>query len=292
MITLIDGDIITYRCGFVSQHNYFNIVNQEERVVHTTKSKKEAKEYISQQNIPLQIEEGVEVEPVAFALHSVKSVIEEMLAATGAHDYKIYLSGKGNWRKKFATIKPYKGNRVQPKPIHYEAIRDYLIRVWQGEYVDNEEADDKIAEMSTDDTCVSSIDKDLDQIPGWHYNWVSGEMYNVNKDEANRYFWTQVLSGDPTDNILGIPGVGSTTANRIIFSAINGGKDLCEAVQDEYKRYFDGLLKTGNPEFLIKGANLTGHTWDSIYEENKELIRIAPLKDRSLRIQSLVSSEE
>ena len=63
---------------------------------------------------------------------------------------------------------------------------------------------------------MATIDKDLDQIPGWHYDYMKKVHYAVSPEEANDWFWRQVLSGDPTDNIGGACGVGPQSADAYI----------------------------------------------------------------------------
>lgn len=155
-------------------------------------------------------------DPVENALHSVKVMLNSMLTATGCEEYECFLTGKNNYRHEVATIKPYKGNRKQPKPVHYDAIRDYLVNVHGAVIVDEMEADDILGIKQTDETIIASIDKDLDMIPGWHYNWRKEDLYYVERDEATRNFYRQLLTGDSTDNIVGIPGIGPKKADAIL----------------------------------------------------------------------------
>jgi DNA polymerase-1 len=155
-------------------------------------------------------------DPVEFALHSVKIMIESMLDATGCEEYECFLTGTGNYRTDVATIKPYKGNRKQDKPVHFQAIRDYLVNVHGAEVVDGMEADDALGINQTKDTIIASIDKDLDMVEGLHYNWRKGDLYYVTKEEGRRNFYRQLLTGDSTDNIVGIPGIGPKKAEAIL----------------------------------------------------------------------------
>ena len=63
-----------------------------------------------------------------------------------------------------------------------------------------------------ENTIICSPDKDvLKQCIGMHYNY--GKGVHV-PDEALKFLWVQVLMGDSTDNIVGIPGVGIKTAEN------------------------------------------------------------------------------
>jgi hypothetical protein len=59
-----------------------------------------------------------------------------------------------------------------------------------------------------EDTIICSIDKDLRTIPGKHYNLDSGVVDEVTRHDAWHNFWSQVLTGDSTDNIEGLKGCG------------------------------------------------------------------------------------
>ena len=114
----------------------------------------------------------------------------------------------------------YKGNRkdkVRPKHLSalYARMRDS-----NACYHDGLEADDVIGILGThpkrDGWVVVTIDKDLDQIAGAHFNPDKECAYEVSEDDADLYRWMQVLSGDSTDFYPGIPGVGQAKASRIL----------------------------------------------------------------------------
>ena len=204
---LLDGDIIVYRCGFVVKDD----------------------------------------EPVEHAYQAVKTTFEGKLLnfpqADTSSKPALYISGKDNFREKVATILPYKGNRDPlHKPKYYKEIREYLKDAYGAQVVDGQEADDEIGIAqwkAGKETCIVSIDKDLDMIPGYHYNWVRDHFYYVSLDEANYNFYHQLLVGDRTDNIPGIDGIGPVKASRALGDV---GKDLeyyARVVREEYKRQYE-----------------------------------------------------
>lgn len=202
MKALIDGDILVYRSAFSAEKKY---VDETGRQI-------------------------VVLEPVEYVLHSLKNTIQTIVEKVGADEYQVYLTGSGNFREEIATIQPYKGNRTSRRPIHYTAARDYLVSYHGAEVVEGQEADDAMSieqhkhlgwsDLGLDcDSVICTIDKDLDMVPGNHYNWVKDKGYFINEDEAMANFYHQMLTGDSTDNILGISGVGPKTAQRILASA-------------------------------------------------------------------------
>jgi len=147
VIALIDMDLLCYRCGFASQRtwNYVWIKGDEKfGPIHCFAKKKEATEFIKGEEEDFYIEQRIEAEPVSFALQATKNTINAILKEVGATEYKGYLTGKGNFRDELVDY--YKANRKDAdKPIHYDAIREYLIKHWSAEVVEGMEADDAIS---------------------------------------------------------------------------------------------------------------------------------------------------
>ena len=65
-----------------------------------------------------------------------------------------------------------------------------------------------------DTTIICTTDKDLKMIPGKHYGLDSREVTEVTLEEADRFFYCQLLAGDSVDNIKGIDGVGMIRAYK------------------------------------------------------------------------------
>ena len=74
--------------------------------------------------------------------------------------YQIFLTGKGNFRKKIAVTREYKGNRKQERPVHL-GDKQHLIDNWKAIVSKDEEADDLIGIWSNPESIVTSIDKDM-----------------------------------------------------------------------------------------------------------------------------------
>jgi DNA polymerase-1 len=166
----------------------------------------------------------------------------------------LFLSGKGNFRDAVATIKPYKGTRKKEKPLHYKALRKHIKQV--GCILsEDEEADDLLGKYQTADTCICTIDKDLDMIAGWHYNFVKLDKYTVSPEDADLFFWWQMVVGDSCDNIPGIQGQGKAAADKMVEAAQADVERMKDAVYDAYHaRYVD--------------------TWKEVMQENADLLWI------------------
>ena len=165
----------------------------------------------------------------AFACQAARTTLRGIMRAVSEHfkaddrtmTVELVLSGPGNFREKLATIRPYKGDRPPP-PVHYQVVRNYLTERHNAIVVSGMEADDYVSirarEAARDGTnfVVATIDKDLDQVPGLHYNYQKKVMYTVNDVEADLMFWTQVIAGDATDNIQGCYKIGVSKATALL----------------------------------------------------------------------------
>jgi hypothetical protein len=169
------------------------------------------------------IDRRVQVEPIANACSTARATIRRMLDDMGTDKYELFLTGSDNFRTERATIQPYKGNRdTMDRPVLLPEVREYLVKNWGAEIINGEEADDAIGKRMTAPhpasvTPVScSMDKDLDMLPGAHYNWTKTLYYEVSETEGWRNFFKQMLTGDDTDNIPGLAKVGPKTAEKLL----------------------------------------------------------------------------
>ena len=178
MLALIDSDIVAYRCAAVNNETDANIARWQ-----------------------------------------VDELMKRILDEVGTNDYVAYISGDHNFR--YAVCPDYKANRrdmVRPK--HLEECRIHLVREWDAKICDGIEADDAIGILASasklNDFMICSIDKDLKQIPGLHYNFVKREFEEINQSVGIWNFFYQLLVGDATDNVKGCPGIGAAKAPRIL----------------------------------------------------------------------------
>jgi hypothetical protein len=146
---------------------------------------------------------------------TIASIMSELEGSTG----KIAIKGKGNFRKEVYT--EYKGNRkkelTEQEKEFFAYAYDYLETSWDSVPADGMEADDLLAIWSTETPgIIVSIDKDLLQVPGLHYNTRKKEYINMSEEEASLLLHTQVLMGDSTDNIPGLRGIGKVKAAKVM----------------------------------------------------------------------------
>tara|TARA_R100000951_G_C2628669_1_gene176903 strand:- start:550 stop:1248 length:699 start_codon:yes stop_codon:yes gene_type:complete len=204
MKLLIDGDPIVYRIGFASQKK--------------------------------QEDGSVKADPESHALHSCKKFIKTLLQETKAKEFSIYLSGKENFRYK--VRQDYKANRKgTPKPVHYQAVRDYLESKWEAVVVNGIEADDALGLAQESNTVIATIDKDLLMVEGKHFNYGKREWATVTAEEGTRFFYKQMLTGDKVDNIIGLHGIGEKKSSKLLDSTPRSEWD--KLIVDKYLEGFE-----------------------------------------------------
>ena len=178
---LIDADILNYRIGFATN-------NESEDV----------------------------------AIRTMATFLEDLLLVDlpQVQTWELHLTGKTNFRNDVAVTVPYKGNRAKTeKPVHYHLLREYLELSWKATISENMEADDMLAIRATElgeSSVIVSLDKDLDQVAGWHYNFVRKDLYSITEEEGLFRFYKQMLTGDRVDNIVGVKGIGDKKAEKLL----------------------------------------------------------------------------
>lgn len=279
MHVLIDGDILLYRSGFAVEKTIYNVFStagiDERTYLGTFHSKKEVDEFIEFTGIKeYEIEKQKSAEPLSHATHILKQTLRGIISNTNAEKHTIYLTGRGNFRDDIATIKPYKGNRSpEDRPIHYEGLKGYLIK--QGAVViGGMEADDamgiaqwEVYSDQSDDTIIASIDKDMNMIPGWHYDFVKENKYWVSDEDAEMWFYCQLMMGDTTDNIPGIPRVGKAKAWKTLDYSMTSQEKYSRILSMYQEKYEDGYAALMENAHLLWIRREEDKMWEAPNEE-------------------------
>lgn len=166
-----------------------------------------------------------------------------MCEENNTNKYVGFLTQGKCFRYKVAVSKGYKSTRPSEKPELLYQLKEYMLNVLHFDVVDGLEADDLVVYWNLEmeeRTIICSPDKDvLKQTEGTHYNyrWSKngrGSWVKTSKEEAEKFLWMQVLMGDSTDSIPGLPGVGEGKAKKIINSVKLTDNSYYEAVLDHY----------------------------------------------------------
>lgn len=186
-----------------------------------------------------------------------------------SNDVEYYLTSNiFSYRKKISQT--YKANRTRNKWVI--VLKEYIIANENCNYSLEWESDDLIADRAKElkyDCVIATTDKDLNQIQGWKfdlYKQKTGEVSErgieikeyrglryVDKLEAKKFIWLQMLTGDTSDNITGIKGVGPVKANKML-----NGNCFFIPVARAYKNEF-------------------GENWKDIFRVNYRLLKIGNL---------------
>jgi len=173
------------------------------------------------------------------ALARADQMIQDILADTGATSYNVYLTGSGNFRREIAPS--YKANRPDKRPAHWQAVREFLVTHHKAQICDGFEADDEMGvqqDKETMTTVICSIDKDLLQIPGRHYNFVKKLHSVVDKDQGLKHLYLQCLIGDRSDNIIGVAGIGPVKAEQALAELLpEEWYDKCRELYNDDERF-------------------------------------------------------
>ena len=184
----------------------------------------------------------------SIAVSRLEQTMVELCMDLDCEDYKGFLTGKGNFRDELAVTAPYKGQRISEKPVHFQALRCHLVTSWGFTVVKGIEADDAVGiaayAVPEDETIMVHIDKDLNQFRGWHYNYRKKQKYYVSEFEGLVAFYTQILTGDRIDNIIGLKGIGPVKAKKILADCTNE-TELYTAVLKAYDGDEKRVLENG-----------------------------------------------
>jgi 5'-3' exonuclease len=192
-----------------------------------------------------------------------KSRLSDLVDQVKANEFVMAVKGPDNFRNIMYTqykmnrhADPNKQNNFVPiirklavqEDLAIESVgreADDLIRIWAEQ-----------AKLAGEEYVVCSIDKDLLCIPGLHFRIHKNDFLNMSEADSCRFYYEQLLKGDPTDNIPGVPRVGEVKATQILKD-LSTEEEFQEAVVDAYiKAYGDDwhsyLLSNGKMLYLQK----------------------------------------
>lgn len=205
--------------------------------------------------------------PFSYCIDLVDTRLHELKETLGCEEFTMYLTGDGNFRHDIAKADVYKGNRKQPRPKYYQNLRDYLVVQYQAEIIHGMEADDALAIELTkhgDSVICVSRDKDLRQVPGWHYSYSVGnqlpfgphkyselgelalfKMKSGNKLTGGglKFFYSQVLTGDTVDNYKGVKGAGPVAAYKLLNDCESHEDLLSKALGYYYDKHAENAAQ-------------------------------------------------
>ena len=211
------------------------------------------------------------------AILNLERLLDDVILALSADTFQFYLSGNTNFR--YQVYPEYKANRLEAKkPTHLPVLREYLLN-YGAILSENCEADDLmgIAQCEADygSTTIVSLDKDMLMIPGWHYSWyIEGgtpearwsrpaKLQEVSYIQGLHHFYTQLIVGDISDNIKGIPNVGKVGAKKLL-DGLTTEEEMFNAVRDAYS-CDEAMLMNGKCLWIMREKE---KQWEFPFESN------------------------
>jgi hypothetical protein len=245
-LALVDLDGMIYAAGAIAEEVFYTVDGMR------FSFKSEANAYCDEKELPRdEIEKGVDAQPAANAINALKMMTEASIRDAGCDVGELYLSPEGKANFRFDIYPDYKiGRKNAHKPVHYKALRKYAIKHMGAVLCDYMEADDMLNiranELTAQDKewVIVTQDKDLKQVPGWHYDWKKKTLFEVSRDEARLLLYTQVLTGDSVDSIPGCPKIGPAKAKKALKDC-EGDADMLEVCKWLYVQAYDGDEEEG-----------------------------------------------
>jgi 5'-3' exonuclease len=228
------------------------------------------------------------------AIAAFNTILNTIVDKVEADDFYLMFSDRDNWRKD--VLPTYKSNRSGVrKPMLLRFLKEIAEENYKCVSMPGLEGDDVLGIWATQpskldpvrELIVCSIDKDFKTIPGKHYNFKSGEFFEVTEHEADYYHMLQTLTGDTTDGYSGCPGVGPVAAGKILQKAMEEGTPWANPAQLR-EIYWKHVLKAydkagfGEEEALVQArvARICRHSdYDHV---NKKVILWNPKSTNSL----------
>ena len=266
MQPLLDGDILRYEIGFCGEYKEIDPETGEEVV--KIREWQFVQSLLDNKIKSICDEVGADKDPIVFLTASsyLCDVLNRMRKYSELTDVHMVVP----FREEIATLRPYKGTRKGAKPFHFDNITAYLLANYNCDIAFGIEADDRMAQLQSDDTIICSRDKDLRMVPGWHYGWECGlqpsfgpELVDAKgwlkldrkgdvKGAGLKFFFYQMLVGDTVDNIPGCAKIGPKKAMALLEPF---------TTKREYELVVIGAYKKAY-----------GDEWKAILEEQSKLL--------------------
>jgi len=196
---------------------------------------------------------------------------------------QIALKGKGNFR--YNVYSDYKSNRPdldQKLKDKLNYAYEWVMDNYPATSAEGMEADDLVSIWSWEALnserpyVVAHIDKDLDQIPGVHYNYNKGERYEVSAVDAYLKLIEQWITGDSADGIPGLPGYGPAKAKKVM-----NGIPL-ERLESRVRALYRGLGKSKEYCQQMYDCVYMLQSWDELYVHKPSLKPEADISEQNV----------
>jgi hypothetical protein len=205
------------------------------------------------------------------AVAKVRSLVKSSTDACFAaeDEGEIYVKGDYNFRDEYSFYKANRSGSVRPATL--EPVRAVLASM--GTQSHGGEADDFIVIRAQElfdkgeDYVISSLDKDLKQMHGKFHNYRTGDFIDVTEEQGLFWLHQQCITGDSTDGIPGIRGIGPKKSEK--FLQLHKVEDRPPAILELYYEHF------GSRDQAFEALEAC---WNCVYMRKRmEDVKILPL---------------
>jgi DNA polymerase-1 len=198
-----------------------------------------------------------------------QDMIGEIRSTVPDHRVTLVFSDRSSFR--YGVWPQYKANRKRyRRPAGYRQLVEWVhaagpAREWEVACLPDIEGDDVLGVLYQEGDVIASVDKDILTIPGLHLR--DGEILEVNRLQADRAFYSQVLTGDATDNYPGCPGCGPVAAEKALAGCTTEA-EMWAAVVSAYAR------KALSPYYAITQARCARILRAGEYDMENQAVRL------------------
>ncbi len=329
---IIDGDLIKHTIAAAAEKRSVDVTHIESGVtksfksrtefygrgknvggalakMNTHRAKKELEPYSKED---FEYEDKQEAEPVEFCLASVRQHIKHLCNLLGCKNYQVFL-GKGECHRHEILLpegRRYKGQRDSLlRPIHLQAVHDYLVEHHSAIVIEGIETDDHIAKLAYEDWKSGKdelviVTRDKDQMgcngtafnPDWMEKPMKIEGYGSiwedpkGKLRGTGVMWVavQLLVGDDADwywgkkTPLNAHRYGDKTCYKDLKD-IDNEKDLWQFVVDKYKEWMPE-----EQEYIAWNGEKTSDNWYTWLQKHYSLVSMMRWDDDHPQIKDVL----
>ena len=294
VVGVVDLDVMLFRVASACQTTHIDVSRGK-----TTKrfgTRTEFKGYCKLKDLDygtFSIVDGVEAEPIAYCIHTLKASIKKLKERLGITKFIFTVGGSNNFRLDLPLQNKYKSNRDNmQKPIHLQACREYVIKYLDAKLVSGYENDDIVQGLSewiNNNTKAKAYlyTNDKDSFQSLNSNYIYnpmtddvaeikggiGKLYEYKdgvKGHSLHWLLFQTFLGDPVDCYTPKPFFNRRYADKSYykdFKDITNEKELlskwwdkwCELLPEritytDWKGVEQNLSRLGLAEMMFKCA--------------------------------------
>lgn len=243
-------------------------------------------------------------EPVDHVLQIAKTQVENDLKKLGTTKYKAFLGTGDSFRVELSTLLKYKNNRKDMlRPLHMDAVTEYLGRKFKAEIVQGLEVDDRCVQecYKQPNNVIQGLDKDYYSSPNNYFNVNRPEEGIIECDQFGKLWLTdkgdvrgvgrmhlywQIASNDTSDNYA------ANCFSDIKWAGKSAYKALVECTTDteawiKLKEVFT-LLYPEEKTVLGWRNEPIQVTWDYVLNECFMMARMVKVKNENINAYNMM----